>query len=135
MPGEVMLSGQGEHVTLGLADKGWSPPSFRDDAVLEGRTLSMTSEMRLLGLLSSSLSSVSDRTEKADTTASRWVSGGDIKQRVRKLQWSSTEGEKQQGFHMVKSGDPSEMEEAELESHKEGKLRSSGGRGEKDMII
>ena len=70
MPGEVMLSGQGEHVTLGLADKGWSPPSFRDYGVLEGRTLSMTNEMRLLGLLLSSLSSVSDRTEKADTTAS-----------------------------------------------------------------
>lgn len=67
-------------MTLGLADKGWSPPSFRDDGVLEGRTLSMTSEMRLLELLSSSLSSVSDRTEKADTTAGRWVSGGDIKQ-------------------------------------------------------
>lgn len=44
MPGEVMLSGRGEHVTLGLADKGWSPPSFRDDGVLEGRTLSVTSD-------------------------------------------------------------------------------------------
>lgn len=36
---------------------------------------------------------------------------------------------------MVRSGDPREMEEAELEGHKEGKLRSSGGGGEKDMII
>ena len=36
---------------------------------------------------------------------------------------------------MVKSGDPSEMEEEELEGHKEGKLRSSGGGDEKEMII
>ena len=28
---------------------------------------------------------------------------------------------------MAKSGEPSEMEEAEPEGHKEGKLRSSGG--------
>lgn len=85
----------------------------------------MTSEMRLLELLSSSLSSVSDRTEKADTTAGRWVSGGDIKQ-SEETPVVEQGGEQQQGFHMVKSGDPSEMEEAEPESHKEGKLRSSG---------
>ena len=34
---------------------------------------------------------------------------------------------------MAKSGEPSEMEEAEPEGHKEGKLRSLGG-GEKEMI-
>lgn len=44
-------------------------PSFSDDGVLEGRTLSMMGEITA-GTFSSALSRMSDRTDKADTTAS-----------------------------------------------------------------